>query len=312
MASFNRRSFLTTTAAAAAALGFRPAAPQPRTSGRADEPLFKISLAEWSLNRAIFSEKMDHLEFPAFARDLGIDAVEYVNQFFMDKATDQAYLQEMKQRADDAGVRSLLIMCDREGALGHPDESERTQAVENHKKWVDAANFLGCHSVRVNGYTPGVDDFRESMGLVADGLRRLCEYASDAGLNVIIENHGGLSSNGAWLAGVIELADHPLAGTMPDFGNFRIDEDESYDSYFGVMQLMPYAPAVSVKPVVWDAEGNQHPLDYVRMMRIVLDAGYRGYAGIEHGREGEEAASIEEVKVKLEDARAILQDQYSS
>ena len=310
MTSFNRRNFLTTTAAAAAAagLGFRSAP----SHAAAPHPLFDISLAEWSLNRAIFAGKMDHLDFAGFAHDLGIDAVEYVNQFFMDKATDKAYLQEMKQRAEDVGVRSLLIMCDREGALGHPDQKERMQAVDNHKKWADAAAFLGCHSIRVNGYTPGVEDFRESMGLVADGLRPLCEYGDSLGLNVIIENHGGLSSNGAWLASVMELTDHPRVGTMPDFGNFRISENESYDSYFGVMQLMPYAPAVSVKPTVWDAEGNQHPLDYVRMMRIVLDAGYRGYAGIEHGVEGDEKASITEVKVRLEEARDVLKDQYAS
>lgn len=311
MGLLDRRTFLTTAAAATAGLGFRRA-PAVAPAPPRDEPLFKVSLAEWSLNRAIFSGKMDHLDFVSFAREQGIDAVEYVNQFFMDRATDQAYLREMRQRADDVGVRSLLIMCDREGALGHPDESERAQAVENHKKWVDAGAFLGCHSIRVNGYSPGVDDFQETMSLVADGLRRICEYADGHGLNVLIENHGGLSSNGAWLAAVMELTDHPRAGTMPDFGNFRISDDASYDSYFGVMQLMPYAPAVSVKPVVWDAEGNQHPLDYVRMMRIVLDAGYRGYAGIEHGREGEEAASIQEVKKRLEEARDVLQDQFSS
>jgi sugar phosphate isomerase/epimerase len=309
MPSYSRRTFLATTAAATAGFGL----PFKATAATApDDPLFKISLAEWSLNRAIFSGRIDHLDFPAFARDLDIDAVEYVNQFFMDKATDKAYLQQMKQRAEDAGVRSLLIMCDSEGALGHPEESERLQAVENHKKWAEAAEFLGCHSIRVNGYTPGVEDFQESMALVADGLRRLCEFADGHGLNVIIENHGGLSSNGAWLAAVIELAGHERAGTMPDFGNFRIREGESYDSYHGVAQLMPYAPAVSVKPTAWDAHGEQHPLDYVRMMRIVLDAGYRGYCGIEHGREGEEAESIREVKLELENARTVLQSQFQS
>lgn len=309
MPIFNRRSFLATTAAATAGLGL-PFTPAFGTSP--EEPLFKISLAEWSLNRAIFSGRIDHLDFAAFARDVDIDAVEYVNQFFMDKATDPVYLQQMKQRADDAGVRSLLIMCDSEGALGHPDESERMQAVENHKKWVEAAAFLGCHSIRVNGYTPGVEDFQESMALVADGLRRLCEFADEYGQNVIIENHGGLSSNGAWLAAVIELADHDRAGTMPDFGNFRIREGESYDSYHGVAQLMPYAPAVSVKPTAWDAHGGRHPLDYVRMMRIVLDAGYRGYCGIEHGRENEEAEAVREVKDDLEKARHVLQGQFQS
>jgi sugar phosphate isomerase/epimerase len=264
---------------------------------------------------------MDHLDFALLTSQNGIEAVEYVNQFFKDKAGDQAYLKEMKDRADSEGVKSLLIMVDGEGALGASEEKERIQTVENHKKWVEAARFLGCHSIRVNGYSSGdfrTDDYYESQKLVADGLHRLCEFAEDYELNVLIENHGGHSSHAPWLMGVMRKADHPLAGTLPDFGNFRIspwgEEDNilSYDSYRGTAELMPLAQGVSLKTQVFDDFGNRSELDYDRMMRIVLDAGYRGHVGIEHGEEGREWESVVEVKEKLLACRKRLAPEYEN
>lgn len=310
MTTLKRREFIVQSAMALPAFGL--AFSNIPFMEKKIEPLFKISLAEWSLNRPLFAGKLDHLDFPVVAREHGIDAVEYVNQFFMDKAEDQAYLREMKHRADSEGVRSLLIMCDREGRLGDPDEAVRLEAVNNHKKWVEAAKYLGCHSIRVNGYSEG--GYEEEMKLVADGLHRLCEFADPYGIDVIIENHGGFSSNGKWLAGVMKKADHPRAGTLPDFGNFRIsggDKVESYDSYRGVEELMPYARGVSVKTTAWDDEGNQSDLDYERMMRIVLDAGYRGYCGIEHGPAGKEWEGIMEVKKHLQETRDKLREEYA-
>ena len=294
-----RRDFLKTGSLAAMALplvgtGWRP---------RPDE-LFKISLAQWSLYRSIFAGDIDNLEFAQIAADNGIYGIEYVNQFFMDKAEDTEYLAEMKQRAEDHGVTSILIMCDREGRLGDPDADTRRESVERHFKWVTAAKYLGCHSIRVNGYSEG--SYEEQMKLVADGMHQLCEFGDEHGLHVIIENHGGFSSNGKWLADTIKMADHPRAGTLPDFGNFRISQDETYDSYRGVEELMPYATGVSVKPTVLDDHGNASPLDYERMMKIVLDAGYNGYAGIEHGPEDREIEGILEVKAGLEAAREAL------
>jgi sugar phosphate isomerase/epimerase len=275
--------------------------------------LFHISLAEWSINKPLFAGTIDHLDFPLLARRHGIDAVEYVNQFFMDKATDEAYLREMKFRADNEGVRSVLIMCDREGELGSAEESVRIQTVENHKKWVEAAKYLGCHAIRINGYSTvqwskKPADFTESQKLVADGLRRMCEFADGYDIDVMIENHGGFSSNGKWLAGVMKLAGNKRAGTLPDFGNFRLngygnEKPESYDAYQAVKELMPYAKGVSVKTTVWDDKGNQSPLDYDRMLSIVLDAGFRGYCGIEHGEPGREWDSIVEVRQQLIQAR---------
>ena len=277
---------------------------------RSEPQLFTISLAEWSLHRTLNAGELDNLDFPATARrDYGIGAVEYVNSFFKDKAEDQDYLTDLKQRADDNGVRSLLIMCDGEGALGDPDEAARTQAVENHYRWVEAAKFLGGHSIRVNAQSRGTPE--EQLDLAADGLRRLTEFATERDVNVIVENHGGLSSNGAWLTSVMRAVDHPGCGTLPDFGNFRIAEDDWYDRYQGVTELMPFAKAVSAKSHDFDEHGDETGTDYMRMMRVVLDAGYRGYVGIEYeGSRLSEPEGIRATKALLEKTRTALAGEY--
>ncbi len=297
----NRRDFLERASALlAAGLSW------VRTGGTDEAPWFRISLAEWSLHRAIFGGKLDALDFPVVARrEFGIEAVEYVNQFFFDRARDRAYLGELKRRAEGEGVRSLLIMCDREGRLGDPDPARRRQAVENHYKWVEAARFLGCHSIRVNAASEG--SYEEQQKLAADGLRQLVEFAAEHELNVLVENHGGLSSNGAWLAGVIRMVDHPRCGTLPDFGNWRVDAETWYDPYQGLAELMPFAKGVSAKSYDFDAEGNETRLDYVRLLRIVRDAGYRGYIGIEYeGDRLDEMEGVRATKALLERVRAQL------
>lgn len=282
----DRRLFLKQGSHALAGLGLAGAAVRfaadPALAGTAPkEPLFKISLAEWSLHKTLFAGQMTNLDFIRAAKqDYGIEGVEYVNQFFMDKAKDRAYLAEMNRRAGDLGVKQVLIMCDNEGALGDADAAKRKQAVENHYKWVEAAKFLGCHSVRVNARSTG--SYQEEMDRAADGLRRLTEFADSHGINVIVENHGGLSSNGAWLAAVIRKVDHPRCGTLPDFGNFKLGPDEEYDRYKGVAEMMPFAKGVSAKSSRFDAKGNEIDIDYRRMMKIVLDAGYHGFVGIEY------------------------------
>ena len=275
-----RREFLKKTAVAAGAVGFMPIAKAPIYRPWEGE-LFKISLAQWSLARAFFSQERDPLDFAAIAKnEFGIDGIEYVNQFFMDKANDMVYLGELKSRAEGEGVKNVLIMCDREGNLGDPDDANRIQAVENHYKWIEAAAFLGCHSIRVNAASSGTRE--EQMKLAADGLHRLCEYGDLHGQNVIVENHGGLSSDGEWLVGVMKLVDHPRCGTLPDFGNFFVSREVIYDKYTGVEELMPYAKGVSAKTHEFDEDGNETNTDVLRMMKIVLDAGYRGYVGIEY------------------------------
>lgn len=303
----DRRRFILSTAAVGAALGTGAF----RGLRAAGGELFSISLAQWSLNRMIFSGRLDPLDFPAFAKEtFGIDAVEHVNQFFMDKATDRAWLGELKRRSDDAGVASLILMCDREGDLGDPDSAARVRAVENHYKWADAAAFLGCHSIRVNARSSG--SYESQRDYAIDGLRRLAEAGAERGLNVIVENHGGLSSNGRWLAEVIQGVGLDNCGTLPDFGNFLIGPGEEYDRYQGVTELMPYAKGVSAKSHGFDAAGNEVRTDYRRMLRIVLDAGYRGHIGIEwEGAEPDEVAGIRLTQVLLERIRDELADEYA-
>ena len=275
---------------------------------------FEISLAQWSLHRSLYSGELDHLDFAKISKEnFGIDAIEYVNSFFFEKAEDKSYLREMKKRADDYGVKSLLIMCDNEGSLGDPDNQKRQKAVENHYKWHEAAKYLGCHSIRVNAYLTeslhGLEvgdytktgSYENQVSLAADGLRKLTEFGANIGINTIVENHGGLSSDGAWLASVMKAVDHPMCGTLPDFGNFRIKGDRWYDRYKGVKELMPFAKAVSAKSHDFDSNGNEIRTDFFRMMDIVMDAGYSGYVGIEYeGSEMDEMSGIKATKDLLD------------
>ncbi len=304
----DRRSFIGMAGLAAGAtlLGNLPSA--PARAAAAKDPWFRISLAEWSFNRTLraANTKMTNLDFPVVARrDFGIDVVEYVNQFWMDKAEDKTYLAELKKRCDDNGVKSGLIMCDQEGALGDADPAKRTRAVENHYKWVTAAAYLGCHSIRVNAQSSGT--WGAQLDCAVDGLHRLAEFAGQHGLNLIVENHGGTSSHGKWLALVIEQVGLPNMGTLPDFGNFNIAQGKPYDRYLGVTELMPFAKGVSAKSYAFDAAGNETTIDYLRMLKIVRDAGYRGYVGIEfEGRGMEEADGVNATKKLLERVRSEL------
>jgi L-ribulose-5-phosphate 3-epimerase len=199
----------------------------------------------------------------------------------------------------------VLIMIDEEGALGGMDEARRKQAVENHYKWVEAARFLGCHSIRVNAQSEG--RFEDQLERAADGLRRLTEFGAEHQINVIVENHGGMSSNGVWLASVIKKVNHTRCGTLPDFGNFNLGNGQQYDRYKGVQELMPFAKGVSAKSNDFDEQGNEIRIDYRRMMKIVLDAGYRGHVGIEYsGDRLSEPEGIRATKRLLERLRAEL------
>ena len=298
-----RRNFLKTIGATTAALTMTSS-----YASAADDkqPLFEISLAEWSLHKALFAKKLDNVDFARIAKqEFGISGIEYVNQFFKDKAKDETYLADLKQRGDDLGVKALLIMIDGEGQLGDPDSDKRKEAVTNHYQWVEAAKFLGCHSIRVNAGSKG--SYEEQIKLAADGLRGVSEFGAKHGLNVIVENHGGLSSNGKWLSKVIKTVDLPNCGTLPDFGNFRVSKDEEYDRYQGVTELMPFAKAVSAKSHDFDDQGNETKTDYKKMMKIVLDAGYHGYVGIEYeGSAVPEPQGIELTKKLLERVRTEL------
>lgn len=306
----NRRSFLQRSALATAAMGWSTLISGCKSIGYSGSKTpFKISLAEWSVHRAILEEKsMTNLDFPKLARrEFAIDAVEFVNQMWMDYAEDEQYLAELKRVCEGEGVRSVLIMCDNEGNLGDPNDARRSQAVTNHHKWARAAKFLGCHAIRVNARTNDVGSFEEQQKRAADGLGHLSAYCATLGLNCIVENHGGLSSNGKWLSGVMRLVNMKNCGTLPDFGNFEIAPGEMYDRYQGVAEMMPFARAVSAKTNDFDEQGNEIHTDYFRMMKIVVDAGYHDRVGIEY--EGDKLSEFDGIRASkrlLERIRAGL------
>ncbi len=309
----DRRSFLAASAGAAAV------ALTPRLfAADAKKPLFDISLAQWSYHKAFFSkkdgEKKDPLKFAEIAKkDHDISAVEYVNQFYKDKKKDEGYLKDLKKVADDNKVVSVLIMCDGEGNLGDPDDKKRQTAVDNHVRWLEWAKFLGCHSIRVNAASDWKKGFEETQKLAADGLRKLSELGDKHGISVIVENHGGLSSHGAWLAGVMKKVDHKRCGTLPDFGNFGVGNIEGvkdvtngqYDRYKGVDELMPFAKGVSAKSHDFDDKGNETKTDYRKMLEIVCKKHkWTGFIGVEYeGSKLSEADGIKATKKLLESVR---------
>ncbi|MDG1728415.1 MAG: sugar phosphate isomerase/epimerase [Algibacter sp.] len=247
---------------------------------------FKMSLAEWSLHRTLFDKKMDHLDFAAKSRSFGFDGVEYVNGFFKDKAKDMSYLKEMKLRANAEGQQNVLIMIDGEGALANVDIKKRMEAIENHYKWVEAAHFLGCHAIRVN--LAGGIDKKEAVKASVDSLNKLSEFAKGSNINILVENHGGFSSNGEWMQEVFSEVKNENCGTLPDFGNFCITKDkdrnciEAYDRYKGMQELLPFAKAVSAKSYDFNEAGDDTKIDYYKIMKMVKDSGYKGFVGVEY------------------------------
>ena len=302
--STDRRQFLQSMGTLAAGMLVLPACAS--THIKSNKLFFDISLAQWSLHKSLFSKKISTLDFPGIAKNTyDIDVVEYVNQFFPDKATDKAYLADLLKRCNDNGVKNHLIMIDGEGGLADLDDNKRTTAVENHYKWVDAAKFLGCKTVRVNAF--GIGSREDVHKAAVDGLSRLGEYAQKENLNVIVENHGGYTSDGKWIVGVMKEINKPNIGLLPDFGNFCVKREggdlyngkciEQYDQYQGVEEMMPFSKGVSAKTFNFDSHGNAVETDYYKMLKIIKTSGFKGYMGIEY--EGEILSEDEGIKKSL-------------
>ena len=286
-----RREFLKNLGLVAAGMSLAPSL----DLFAAKKDWFNISLAEWSLHKKLFKGDLKNIDFPEYtAKNFGIYGVEYVNQFFKDKAQDMTYLKDLNNRAKDNGVKNVLIMIDGEGYLGDASEEKRIKAIDNHKKWIDAAQFLGCHAIRVNAAGEGTKE--EVKGRVVKSLSALADYGKKGKISVIVENHGGISSHGDWLSDVLKTVGKKNCGSLPDFGNFY-----EYDRYQGVKELMPYAKGVSAKSHFFDGEGYDTGIDYKRMMQIVKDSGFKGYVGIEfEGDKLSEDEGIKKTKALLE------------
>lgn len=265
-----RRSFLQTFAAALPAL---PAFAQKKR--------FQISLAEWSIHRAINSRMITNLDFPRIAREqFGIEGLEFVNGLWA--APTQDYVAQLKKRMADTGTKGVLIMCDGEGLMGHSNRAVRMKAAMNHRKWVDIAAELGCRAIRTNMYSDvkpsGNAEIDQVLGYCAESFNNICGYAAPANINVIIENHGGISSDPDVVVRLMKKVNLPNFGTLPDFGNFP----KEVDRYEAVKKLMPYAKGVSFKCYDFSPAGDETMMDVPKMMNIVTEAGYNGWVGIEY------------------------------
>jgi sugar phosphate isomerase/epimerase len=289
-----RRAFISKTAMGTAAL-----AAVPVIGCAPDQKVLQISLAQWSLHRNFNDGTLDPVDFATIAMEkYGIQAVEYVNSFYRDRVADETFWNQMKARSSDAGVKNWVMMVDDEGDLGTADKNERLQSVENHYKWVHAANLLGCRTMRVNAFgDPDREVYRAS---IMDAMARLADYAAQFDLNIVIENHGLFSSDAELIAGIIKEVNRPNFGSLPDFGNWCLSAkwgttqgecDEVYDRYKGVAEMLPYAKAVSAKSYNFNAQGEDTKIDYYRMMKMVKESDYNGFTGIEY--EGEEKSEHE-------------------
>ncbi len=307
---FGRRQFLqgAVAGACAAATGFRPGFAWGADTGKPAAGKigdFKISLAEWSLHKALRAKEMTNLDFPKIARErFGFEAVEFVNQFFKSEVRNDAYLQDLKRRAADHGVTCVLIMIDGEGDLSTADTAERSKAVVQHKAWVDAAAALGCHAIRVNtgsNYSP------TDVSAVADACSSLTEYGVSRNISIICENHGGPSSDPNSMVALMKRVNNPMFGTLPDFGNFpkiKATGEYTIDVYDAIARMMPYARGVSAKSYDFNSEGLETKLDYARILKIVTDAGYKGHVGVEYeGEKMSEPDGIKATKKLLETIR---------
>ncbi|WP_111706788.1 sugar phosphate isomerase/epimerase family protein [Lutibacter citreus] len=287
----NRRNFLSKTGQASAALailGLYGCKASNKTSSYSESKkqlFFKISLAQWSLHRALSKKELDNLDFASKSRNFGCEGLEYVNGFFKDKAKDFSYLKEMNSRANSEGQKNVLIMIDGEGSLADSNTKNRLDSIENHYKWIEAAHFLGCHAIRVN--LAGGIDKKDAAKASIDSLTKLSEFAKGSNINVLVENHGGFSSKGTWMTEVFNKIKNENCGTLPDFGNFCIEKNknkeciEDYDRYKGIKELLPFAKAVSAKSYNFDSNGNETLIDYYKVMKMVKESNYNGFVGIE-------------------------------
>ena len=262
------------------------------------ELFFELSLAQWSINKMIREDGVDPYTFAEKAKNWGFKGLEYVSQLYREELEADNYSDEVMQNFIDKnnaeakkhGLTNVLIMIDGEGDLSTTDEEERAKAIKNHHKWVDAAAAMGCHSIRVN--LDGTMEQKPWEETSVKSLTQLSTYAKEKNINIIVENHGGPSSEASWLASVMEKVNMDNCGTLPDFGNFCVKREngsyysskciEEYDKYKGTAEMMPFAKGVSAKSYDFDKNGNETKIDFERMMQIVKEAGYTGFVGVEY------------------------------
>jgi sugar phosphate isomerase/epimerase len=311
MESINRRNFIGKAAIAGACAGFASAATFPTVLAHPIPQKNGISLAAWSLIRSFRAGVWKLTDLHKICReDFNLDGLEYVNNFF--ESPRAGYLNRLNKNAKEFGIKNVLIMVDEEGNMAAKDKAERMQAAINHRKWIEIAAFLECHTIRCNargaGNTPAEDP--DAIKRAAESFTALVEYAKEFKINVVIENHGGISSDPEWLPALCREIDSPHFGILPDFGNYI----QGVDFAEAVKKAMPYAKGVSVK-AAWMTDGTHVPhWDLEACLKAAKDSGYQGFWGIESSLrrprpEGQQqrqpGAPIDAEAVKQDDWKAV-------
>ena len=286
------------------------------------DSFFKTSLAQWSIHNSIREDGLSPYEFAKIAHELGFEGLEYVNALYSDVTNSEdkaSAMEEFITRNNDLAakynLKNVLIMIDGEGDLASSNPEERMIAVENHKLWIDAASKMNCSAIRIN--LKGEKEIENWIKYSVESFGALGEYAKPLNINVIVENHGGLSSNASLLMKVINQVNLENCGTLPDFGNFCMSEGygslkennckDLYDPYLGISEMLPKAFGLSAKSYAFDSNGDETSLDYYRLLSIAKDAGYNGFIGVEYeGNILSEKDGIIATKKLLEKAAKML------
>lgn len=286
------------------------------------DSFFKTSLAQWSIHNSIREDGLSPYEFAKIAHELGFEGLEYVNDLYSDVTNSEdkaSAMEEFITRNNDLAakynLKNVLIMIDGEGDLASSNPEERMIAVENHKLWIDAASKMNCSAIRIN--LKGEKEIENWIKYSVESFGALGEYAKPLNINVIVENHGGLSSNASLLMKVINQVNLENCGTLPDFGNFCMSEGygslkennckDLYDPYLGISEMLPKAFGLSAKSYAFDSNGDETTLDYYRLLSIAKDAGYNGFIGVEYeGNILSEKDGIIATKKLLEKAAKML------
>ena len=297
-----RRNFIQTTIAAS--LGIPLMGSNLISDSLLNDQNIKISLQCYSFASSLFTKKMNIIDFPKIVReDFNIDAAEYWNRPMVEKRRDSNFIRELNKRTNDYGLENTFMLVDlinfqtgESKSLCSRDKIERNFAIEEHKEWIEFSKAIGCKGIRVNLWSDNMTR-SEVKSISQDSLGELLEFSNKINMSIVIENHGGYTSDAKWLIDLIKSINHPKLGTLPDFGtrNFcikRAPKTESgifgsqcvdqYDKYKGVKEMLPYAKGISAKSHTFNNDGEEMSTDYKKMINLIKASGFNDYIAIEY------------------------------